>query len=267
MEFEIVTYNDLGEIVNLQPEGWPDIVPEFEYYINKDFCYPLKIKADNKIVGVGTSIVFGKTGWLAHIIVDKDYRKRGIGYQIVVELLRGINNQSVETCLLIATEPGKPIYIKAGFRIVTEYSFLKREKPWVELPISKNINFFREEYKSMILELDRKISGENRSSLLSDYLDNSIVFIENNKVKGYYIRGLREGLIYADTKEAGLELMKVKYSKADKAVLPSDNILGIEFLKRNGFAEADTKGTRMILGSDIDWKPKNIYSRIGGNFG
>jgi GNAT superfamily N-acetyltransferase len=267
MEFETITYNDLGEIANLQPEGWPDITPEFEYYINKDFCHPLKIKEDNKIVGVGTSIVFGKTGWLAHIIVDKNYRNKGIGYQIVEELLKGLKNKSIETCLLIATEPGKPIYIKAGFRIVTEYSYLKREKPWIELPISKNVSSFRDEYKSMILEMDRKISGETRASLISDYLDNSIVFTENNELKGYYLTNLREGLIVADSEEAGLELMKVKYSKVDKAVLPSDNITGIEFLKRNGFAEADTKGTRMILGSDIDWKPKKIYSRIGGNFG
>jgi N-acetylglutamate synthase-like GNAT family acetyltransferase len=267
MKFETITYKDLGEIVNLQPDGWPDIVPEFEYYIKKDFCHPLKTKADNKIVGVGTSIVFGKTGWLAHIIVDNNYRKRGIGYKIVEELLKGLKNHSVETWLLIATEPGKPIYIKAGFRIVTEYSYLKRENPWNELSISKNVSSFKDEYKSEILELDRKISGENRASLLSDYLDNSVVFIANNEVKGYYIPGLREGLINADIKEAGLELMKVKYSKVDKAVLPSDNITGIEFLKRNGFVDADTKGTRMILGRNIDWKPQKIFSRIGGNFG
>ena len=78
---------------------------------------------------------------------------------------------------------------------------------------------------------------------------------------------LGEGLINAETDSAGLELMKVKYSQIDKSVLPSDNVVGIEYLKKNGFVETDTKGTRMILGNDIDWKPEKIFSRIGGNYG
>lgn len=61
--------------------------------------------------------------------------------------------------------------------------------------------------------------------------------------------------------------MKIKYSKIDKASLPSDNIMGIEFLKYNRFIETTKKVSRMILGKDINWKPNKIYSRIGGNFG
>jgi hypothetical protein len=61
--------------------------------------------------------------------------------------------------------------------------------------------------------------------------------------------------------------MKYKYSKIDKAVFPSDNKAGINFLRQNGFIDTMTKGTRMIYGKDIDWKPGNIFGRIGGNFG
>ena len=53
----------------------------------------------------------------------------------------------------------------------------------------------------------------------------------------------------------------------DKAVIPAENKAGIEFLKQNGFVESQTKGTRMILGNEVPWFPKKIYSRIGGNFG
>ena len=79
--------------------------------------------------------------------------------------------------------------------------------------------------------------------------------------------GLGEGLIYASTAEAGLELIKIKYSKVNRAVLPGENPSGTNFLRQNGFTLSDTKGTRMILGQEIDWKPEHIYSRIGGNFG
>ena len=94
-----------------------------------------------------------------------------------------------------------------------------------------------------------------------------MVYLDEDKVMGYYIPDLKEGMIVADTKEAGIALMKIKYSTTDKAVLPSDNLTGMNFLQQNGFMETERKGVRMILGKDIHWKPSAIYSRIGGNLG
>ncbi|MFA5044978.1 MAG: GNAT family N-acetyltransferase [Paludibacter sp.] len=266
MTFETITINDLEEIRNLQPEDWQDIIPDMEFYIKSSFCNPMKAMLNNKIVGIGTSIVFENTSWVAHIIVDRDSRNKGIGLQIVSELLDSIRKKSIETCSLIATELGKPVYMKAGFRIVAEYSFFKREKSWVDCPVSEKVIPFKEEYRSMIYELDKKISGERRALLLAGYLGNSMLFVGNNKVLGYYIPDLKEGLIFADTEEAGWELMKLKYSTVDTAVLPSDNSAGLAFLKQNGFIETK-KGTRMIVGKDVDWNPRKMYSRIGGNLG
>ncbi len=84
---------------------------------------------------------------------------------------------------------------------------------------------------------------------------------------GYLIPGLREGLIVAENEEAGFALMNAKYATVDKAVLPADNKAGVDFLLKRGFADTGKKGTRMIRGKDIPWKPEMIYSRIGGNVG
>jgi GNAT superfamily N-acetyltransferase len=267
MQFRDITYDDLGEIRNLQPENWPDIIPEFEYYIRKEFCYPTKVIFNNKIVGVGTIIVFGSTAWLAHIIVDKNHRNIGIGSQITEKLINDGNGRSVKSLLLIATELGLPIYKKAGFRILSEYQYLNRDKPWRNFSLNPNIQPYEEGFNLKIFELDEKISGENRKSLLRDYLDNTLVYIQDSSVSGFYMPDLGEGLIYASTAEAGLELMKIKYSKVNRAVLPGENHPGTNFLRQNGFTLLETKGTRMILGQDIDWIPEHVYSRSGGNFG
>jgi len=266
MQFETITTDDLDEIRNLQPPDWSDIIPEFKFYIQSSFCYPIKIKIDDRIVGIGASIIFKDTSWVAHIIVDSEYRNKGFGARIVNELLETIKRDSIATCSLIATELGKPVYLKAGFRIVAEYSFFQREKQWIDCPISGKVIPFEEKHRTMIYELDQIISGEKREPLLTDYLSNSKLFVENNEVLGYYIPDLKEGLIYADTDEAGLELMKLKYASVDKAVLPSENIAAVVFLQQNGFVET-RKGTRMILGNDLDWNPRKMYGRIGGNFG
>lgn len=267
MLLEALRIHDLNEISHLQPEGWPDIIPEFEFYIRSAFCCPVKISADNRIVGVGTSIVFHRTAWLAHVIVDNDYRRRGIGSQMVEALIRQHRHQNIESFSLIATELGEPVYTRAGFRKVTDYRFFMREKPWKERPVSENITGYHGKYSRDILGIDRRISGENRKELIIDVMSNALLYLKQQAVVGYFLTGLREGPIYAENEEAGLELMKVKYSKADKAVLPSDNLAAIEFLKQNGFSETNTKGTRMILGKDLNWEPKKVFSRIGGNYG
>jgi GNAT superfamily N-acetyltransferase len=267
IQFATIIHDDLDKIRGLQPDGWPDILPEFEFYIEKEFCHPIKAILNDRIVGIGTSIIFGRTAWLAHIIVEKVYRNRGIGYQITQELLEDQRSGSVETFLLIATESGKPVYKKAGFRTVTEYLYFKRDKPWRDGMISPNIVPYHPGHCSMLTDMDRQISGEDRRPLMEGFLGNSLVYTDNDSVRGFYLPELGEGLILALTVRAGLELMKAKYSKVDKAVIPSDNQPGVDFLKQNGFQITDTRGTRMILGQDLSWKPQNLFSRIGGNYG
>jgi len=134
-------------------------------------------------------------------------------------------------------------------------------------PPSANIKPFEEIHRLMIYELDKYISGENRERLLVNYLNNSMVYVKDNILLGFYIPELGEGHIIAETEEAGIELMKIKYPKADKAVLPYDNIKGINYLKQNGFAETNKKGTRMIYGKELNWQPEKIFGRIGGHLG
>ena len=267
MHFEPLTSLDLSEMGDIQPAEWPDIIPELTYYIDAPFCHPIKTKIGEKIAGIGTAIVFKNTAWLAHIIVAPDFRRRGVAYQLVLELLKNLRLEGIETCLLTATKVGQPVYEKAGFRTVGEYVFLDREKPWQGKPDSQNLAPFKEIYRSQIYELDGKASGENRQPLIAEYLINSIVYLENSRVLGYYLPDLRNGLIVADSIEAGLTLMNVKYATEDKAAIPSANVAGLAFLKEHGFVETGLTAPRMVLGKDIAWRPEMIFGRIGGNFG
>jgi hypothetical protein len=115
--------------------------------------------------------------------------------------------------------------------------------------------------------MDLRATGEMRELLLSPFLKDSRLYVRNNRMMGYLIPGLREGLIIAENDEAGFALMNTKYATIDKAALPAGNKAGVEFLLKRGFTDSGKKGTRMILGKDVPWKPEMIYSRIGGNVG
>jgi GNAT superfamily N-acetyltransferase len=267
MQYDNLTYLDIEQIKCLQPDGWPDITDAFRFYCDNDYCNPIKVSLDGKIVGIGNSIIFEKTAWLAHIIVSNDIRNQGIGYKIVDYLQNDIKVKGVETSLLIATELGEPVYKKAGFRKVSDYRYFKKENDLIEKEFFKNIQPYKEAFYMDLIQLDNYVSGENRESLLKNYLNKSFVFYADNMIQGLFIPNLGEGPIFALTTDAGKELMRFKYSSVDKATIPSENQAGIEFIKELGFIETNTVGKRMIFGKDIDWKPEMIYNRIGGNFG
>lgn len=267
MQLERITNRDLDKVKHLQPEGWSDIVPDITFYVTSGFCNPVKMTDGDSIAGIGASIRFDRTAWLAHIIVDQRYRNRGIGFQIVSKLLADLETSGTDTCLLTATELGQPVYTRAGFRNVGEYVFLNREKSWEKAPVSPFIVDFREEFRHAVYTMDVKATGEKRELLLAPFLTTAKLYVRENRLTGYLIPGLREGLIIAENDEAGFALMNVKFAIADKAALPADNKKGIEFLQKWGFAATGKKGTRMVRGKDIPWKPEMIYSRIGGNVG
>ena len=261
-----ISLEDLNEIRKLQPDGWPDIIPDIRFYVESDFCQTLKLTQDNTILGIGASISFGDTWWLAHIIVDPGYRNSGLGYKIVNKLIADIEKNHLKSILLIATDLGEPVYRKAGFRVVGEYVQFNREKHRKKIAYSGHIIPFKECFREKVIQLDNKITGEERENILGKGLDSSWLYVKEKELLGYYAQEMGEGLIIAETEEAGVELMKLKHAISDKAVLPVENNAGRKFLKENGFKEA-SRMKRMLLLQDIDWKPQNIFSRIGGNVG
>lgn len=266
MHFEPITYPDLEEIKRLQPGDWSDIIPHLKFYIDADFCHPVKAIYDQRIVGIGASIVFQNTSWLGHIIVDAGYRNQGIGYQLVKKLIDNPDFKPANPVLLTATKLGEPVYKKIGFRPVTDYVFFNRTEAWTPCPVSKHIIPYEKAFRSGILAMDERVTGEDRQRVLTPHLNSALLYVADNILQGFYMPDLGEGPIIAETKEAGIDLMKIKYDHVDKAVLPAENAIAIDFLKENGFAET-SKGLRMILGNDFNWQPASIYSRIGGNIG
>ena len=162
---------------------------------------------------------------------------------------------------------GIPVYLKLGFREVSDYVYFTRKSSDTVKYHSNNIHPYKDEFYSDIIELDTYISGENRERLIKNYLKNSYVFIRNKIIEGFYIPDLGDGAVFALTLNTGIKLMRFKYSKVDKASIPAKNLDGIKFIKQLGFTKAEKYRKRMMLGQDIEWKPQMIYNISGGNFG
>jgi GNAT superfamily N-acetyltransferase len=267
MKIEPLTKQDLDQLAPLQPQGWPDIKPGLQFYLANPFCHAVKISKHDRMMGIGAGIVFGKTAWLAHIIVDPEFRGKGLAHKIVAHLLEKLTALQCESVSLIATDMGYPIYEKAGFKKQTDYVFFKKEVPLAPYPDSPHIIAFSPDYQKAVFKLDQSVSGEDRRLIFAGKFESACLYRENNQVTGIYLPNLGEGMIIAENSRAGTALLRKKYAGIDdKAVLPVDNAAGIEFLMENDFTET-LRAARMIWGKPFVWQPDKIYSRIAGKLG
>jgi len=258
--------NDIGLFRHLQPQGWSDITLYFRFYCKQDFCYPIVAICGRKIVGVANAIMNGDTGWLAHIIVDEEYRRMGIGYKLTEHLIEYLHRNGCKTLLLIATEMGEGLYRKFGFTTVSEYLFFEGGTFYPSDQI-RNIRKYREANFEIIMDIDKYITSEERTNMLSQFLGNSWVYGSDTQIEGYFMSDFDEGMILATNDEVGLSLLLFKNSlQKRKNVLPIENKSGIEFLLSHGAQNVD-RAPRMILGEKIEWKPELIFSRAGGFYG
>jgi GNAT superfamily N-acetyltransferase len=265
VEFKKFEQSDMGSLLNLQPEDWGDITPAFQFYTTSHFCFPLKVIIENKIAGIGASIIHNDVAWLGQIIVHPDFRNKGIGKKISIALVELSKAHFCKTVYLIATDLGAPIYESIGFKTETHYLFFKDIKIDPHLT-SQSIMPFEEKYLEQIIIMDKKISGENRLLHLGPHFSKSYIFKEGEKIEGYFFPTFGEGLIIANNPKAGIELMKFRFQNKKNANLPVDNSDAVIFLHDNNIKEFRS-AKRMRLGTERAWQPSNIYNRIGGNLG
>lgn len=266
MQFEPIVAGDLPFLKIFEPPGWGDLVPRFSYHINSDFCTPLKLVVDAKMVAIGTTIFHKDSAWLASIIVHPDERNKGYGAMITQQLIDITDRSQFTTIYLDATEAGFPVYTKLGFELETTYAHLKAAETITGLQLSGPVVDYDEQFKDQVWQLDKDVSCEERQDTITENLATAKLFVKQGRVKGYYLPSLGNGLIIAENEHAGIALMHYRLENNYYGILPSANKAGILFLEQNGLTQFRIS-RRMFIGKKRNWKKENIYNRISGQLG
>lgn len=262
---ENVVTDDLLAIKELQPATWDDIIPRIRYFINSPHCTVLKTVVDGQIVGVGAVLFHKDSAWLANIITHQAHRNKGIGYAITDALLSCIDKSVYTTIYLDATDLGYPVYLKFGFEVEGFYNHFTTNS---NLIFDKDAHIipYDDSYMESVLDLDFKVTSEYRVKKLTEGFADALMYVTNQKLRGVYFPTVGEGLIIADSNEAGIALMKHKAVAAIKAVVPQNNSAADTFLKENKFSLLKTS-RRMRLGVKRVWRPEFLFNRISGQLG
>lgn len=251
---------DYKEMNHLVPKSWGKNLDElFCFYKDKDYFNGIVVEENNDRIAFGHNILFGESAWLGHILVSDKYRRMGLGSRIVTELIKLSNNKGAKSINLVATKEGEFLYRTLGFKNDEVYLFFKGKYEGI---ISNNIKKIAEEDFDEILELDRKMTGEDRSCEIQQYLDKGYKYEDvHGNIIGFYLGEFGQGAILAENYIAGIELIKFKHKSSEEVtVIPESNKEGVNFLKKNDFELTNT-GMRMYFGEYTNWSKENVFAR------
>jgi len=271
MPIEIKKYKIKNTIIisELFPKDWNfDFSKFISLHIDQKYFKGFTLSTNNEPIGFGNLLIFGEVGWIGNIVVQKEFRGKGLGTSITNHLIETGKGAGVKTFILIATELGESLYKNIGFRTELNYEFYKPSASIQKLEISRSINVASKADFQKIIDLDFTVTKENRGKFLELFLSGT-KFICNStgKLEGFFIENLGNGLIIANEPGYGLELLKVKLKNDGKSVvIPETNLNAKDFLIKNGYKNY-MNAPRMILGKKYNWKSDYVFSRGAGYCG
>ena len=253
--------------------GWSDRSVFFEWAIAHPTCYPIVADEDGRIVGTGLATANGRVGWVGAIFVAQDRRRIGLGSALSTAVIEELERQGCTSQVLIATEEGRPIYERLGFRLQTRYVI--QQSPATEPPADDGVvrPFAPEDFVA-IAHLDRAATGEDRSGILRSFVDPATCLVAartDGSIGGFVSRAPWGGRALIAT-EPDLALALLDHRRRSTpdhpitiAVLEA-NTDGRASLAAAGWSER-TGGPRLVRGEPLIWRPEWIYGQFTGALG
>jgi predicted N-acetyltransferase YhbS len=238
-------------------------------------CQPLVGTLDGRIVATGQGIANGPVGWIGSIFVDTELRGGGLGRAMTEEVCRRLNGAGCRTLALVASDLGRPIYEKMGFRHDAVYrTYAIGPLPDAPAtPPGRTLRPMSPADIDLVCHLDSRATGEDRRSLLTHLAGRGRLLEDAaSQPVGYLMPFLpgSGGLIAAKPADAAILLEQLRYVSSDseeiRAVVVDGNSEGIRLLEERGWKHSFDV-PRMVLGPAIDWLPNQIWGILGFAFG
>lgn len=218
---------DLELYVALQPDGW------------------LLATVQGMPVGLVGAVDYGPFAYIGMMAVRPEFQRRGIGHQLMRQLLAWLDARGTPMALLDASEAGAPIYVQLGF--VQEDLARLFEHPHYTPSRSRpdHVHHLQRQDIQSVADLDTPIFGANRASvfhsLLAEFPERAFVARdEAGQVTGYLFAQPRRLGPWVAKRPQDAEMllqaaMTLPFEAAPIVIAPEMNAAAIELLEHSGF--------------------------------
>src|SRR6266446_5459372 len=166
IRIRVLTHDDIPFAMKLKDQaGWNQTEMDWRRFLGMqpDGCFVAEW--DGQPVGTTVACIRGPVAWIAMVLVDPDWRRRGIGKALMSHALSFLDAQGVPSVRLDATALGKPLYEKLGF--VAEYELARYEGVPQGSYETNSVEKANAQDWPQLFQLDREITTADRSKFLT----------------------------------------------------------------------------------------------------
>lgn len=261
-------------------EGWAASREQFKLYLEHDPEGCFIAMEEDRPVGMVTTTCLSPSGWIANLIVEPDYRSRGIGRDLMVHGLEHLRERNATTVRLDGDPQGIPLYRALGFEDEHEscrFTLRESENP----PTLDDSSAEKMSARDLdeVAALDAVSFGANRRRFLAlkiSVAEISVVRRRKGKIVAFLLasptdRGLRIGPCSAASCDDARCLITAAVSAASGRPiligLPALNTEALTMFSELGFEQAQSC-LRMRLGPPIAaGDPTRVFAISSGAIG
>ena len=188
MDCRLMTFEDTPHLMDLvQSAGWNQCENDWLRYMRMEPEGCFVLEKDRKIIGSVTTICYEhKIGWIGMVLVHHEYRRQGIGTDLMNTALDYLKPK-VDTIGLDATDQGKPVYERLGFKAAYSLNrlFVKNSEQHKDDECLK----MSAQDIDKIVQFDAACFGARRMNVISElyeeFSDVSFYTMTDKKISGY----------------------------------------------------------------------------------
>ena len=277
VRLRLMTYKDIPDSMRLKEiAGWNQTVADWQRFLSASPQGCFVAEHEGRAIGTVTTIVFeDRFAWIAQLLVDPEYRGRGIGKRLLERAISHLDSRNLACMKLDATPLGKPLYEKLGF--MPEYEI---ERWMFKRPSRQKTAHNQAVEIEDALRLDRGIFGADRSALLRSLAKEAPEFTlasrRNRAIVGYTFG--RHGALAdqlgpwtANNEDVAAELLDEFLRRSGRELLFVDcminNPWALPLVKALSF-EFSRPLTRMFRGTNkYPGQPEPLCASLGPEFG
>jgi predicted N-acetyltransferase YhbS len=265
-----MTRADIDPAADVIPAGgWGDRRAHLDFSVGRPFCHTFVAEMDGVIVGTSMGTVNGEAGWVGLIFVAPEQRGKGLGAALTAAAIDVLETAGCRTLLLVATEMGRPVYERLGFRTDTSYEVFSAPGLPDDRP-DPAIRSLSSADAATVAATDRAATGEDRAALIGAVLETGSgwgILDEDGGPHGHVLRPpWRGGSTIAARPAAAIRLLEHRRRLAgDGATIRTgvlhENEEGMRRLAEAGWTHFSTH-PRLVRGRPLSWEPRAIWGQF-----
>lgn len=260
---------------------WNQTPRDWEGYLAFEPAGCFIAEHNGRPAGTATAINYGgRVAWIGMVLVHPDFRRLGIGTELLRAALRYLQGLGVTAIKLDATPMGRPVYVPLGFQDEYEVTRFEGNAPTIAAPASADVVPFAAVPFDALVALDAHAFSTPRPAVLADlarrHPDLCFAIRNANGPAGFLIAregnsALQLGPCIAQDEATADGLLHAFFHRVPGRRVfldvPNVNRAGLALMQRHGFT-VQRSFMRMFLGTNPHpGEPSLIFGTSGAEKG